>query len=190
MPVTVIEAGPCQRGAGARRAAVQLGFGARARQARATEGRSWATRRRPGSTAAPQVLREFDAGAATRPRAGRRGQGRTSSPPGELVKVTGTSKGRGLPGRGAPPRLRRRSGHARQHAAPEAGLDRPGHRPVARHQGQADAGPHGRGAAHRAGPPRRARWTPSGTCCSCGARCRAPTNGIVTVRKQGGREPP
>jgi large subunit ribosomal protein L3 len=93
VPVTVIEAGPC-RVLQVREGAVQLGFGARApgRATRAELGHAKAAT----LDAAPRVLREF-------------GNNEQSYKPGdtvtvgifaagELVKVTGTTKGRGFQG--------------------------------------------------------------------------------------------
>lgn len=93
VPVTIIEAGPC-RVVQVRDAEVQLGFGAKraTRTTRAEAGHA----RKAGLEAAPQVVRSF---------------ARTEEAPapgdtvtvgiftaGELVKVTGTSKGRGFQG--------------------------------------------------------------------------------------------
>jgi large subunit ribosomal protein L3 len=93
VPVTVIEAGPC-RVVQVRDANVQLGFGAKRpqRTTRAELGHAKAA----GLTAAPQVVRSF-------PRAGDAPQaGDTVTvgifAPGDLVKVTGRSKGRGFQG--------------------------------------------------------------------------------------------
>lgn len=93
VPVTVIEAGPC-RVLQVREGAVQLGFGARApgRATRAELGHAKVAT----LDAAPRVLREF-------------GNNEQSYKPGdtvtvgifaagELVKVTGTTKGRGFQG--------------------------------------------------------------------------------------------
>jgi large subunit ribosomal protein L3 len=93
VPVTVIEAGPC-RVLQVREGAVQLGFGARApgRATRAELGHA----KTATLDAAPRVLREF-------------GNNEQSYKPGdtvtvgifaagELVKVTGTTKGRGFQG--------------------------------------------------------------------------------------------
>ena len=74
---------------------------------------------------------------------------------GDTVKVTGTSKGRGFQGVVKRYGIRRRTEHARQHEAPSARLHRTRHRSVARHQGQEDAGPLRRGAAHADASPRR-----------------------------------
>ena len=93
VPVTVIEAGPC-RVVQVRESAVQLGWGARKAQ-RATRA-ELGHARAAGLEAAPRVLRVFpvngDAPAA--------GAEITVGifQPGELVKVTGTTKGRGFQG--------------------------------------------------------------------------------------------
>ncbi len=93
IPVTVIEAGPCRVTQVGERA-VQLGFGARRpqRTTRAALGHAKAA----GLDAAPAVLREF----ARDDQAPEAGQEVTVGifAPGELVKVTGRSKGRGFQG--------------------------------------------------------------------------------------------
>jgi large subunit ribosomal protein L3 len=93
VPVTVIEAGPC-RVVQVRRGDIQLGFGAKRAQraSRAEVGHA----RKAGLEAAPQVVRSFPlAGEAPQP-------GDTVTvgifAPGDLVKVTGRSKGRGFQG--------------------------------------------------------------------------------------------
>jgi large subunit ribosomal protein L3 len=93
VPVTVIEAGPC-RVVQVRDGRVQLGFGARraARTTRAALGHAKAA----GLDAAPSVLRSFPAGADA-PAAGAEVKVDIFAP-GELVKVTGTTKGRGFQG--------------------------------------------------------------------------------------------
>ena len=93
VPVTVIEAGPC-RVVQVREGGVQLGFGARRKQ-RTTKA-ALGHAKKAGLDVAPQVLREF------------RLNGEAPAPgaevkvdifaPGELVKVTGTTKGRGFQG--------------------------------------------------------------------------------------------
>jgi large subunit ribosomal protein L3 len=101
VPVTVIEAGPCPvvqvRGAGDQSAAVQLGFGMRKakRTSKALAGHAT----KAGLETAPRVLKEF-----------RLAQGAESAPkpgdvvtveifqPGDTIKVTGTTKGRGFQG--------------------------------------------------------------------------------------------
>lgn len=93
VPVTVIEAGPC-RVVQVRSEAVQLGFGAKkaARATRAEVGHA----KKAGLEAAPQVIRNFPvAGDPPEP-------GATLTvgifSAGEMVKVTGTTKGRGFQG--------------------------------------------------------------------------------------------
>jgi large subunit ribosomal protein L3 len=93
VPVTVVQAGPCQV-VQVRDRAVQLGFGTKRKQraTRAEVGHA----RKAGLEAAPQVVRSFDlVGEAPAP-----GSEVTVGifAPGELVKVTGTSKGRGFQG--------------------------------------------------------------------------------------------
>jgi large subunit ribosomal protein L3 len=93
VPVTVIEAGPCRvvRTGNGR---VQLGFGARraSRSSKAELGHAKAA----GLDAAPAVVREF-AVAGDAPEAGAEVKVDIFAP-GELVKVTGTTKGRGFQG--------------------------------------------------------------------------------------------
>ena len=93
VPVTVIEAGPCPV-LQVRTGAVQLGFGARkeARAGKAAMGHA----RAAGLTVAPQVIREFEI-AGEAPAAGVEVKVDIFAA-GELVKVTGTSKGRGFQG--------------------------------------------------------------------------------------------
>ncbi len=93
VPVTVIEAGPC-RVVQVKADAVQLGFESRgkAQTTRALLGHA----KKAGLEAAPWILREFAPGE------GQHQAGETVTvgifTPGELVKVTGTSKGRGFQG--------------------------------------------------------------------------------------------
>jgi large subunit ribosomal protein L3 len=93
VPVTVIEAGPCRvvRTGNGR---VQLGFGARraSRSTKAELGHAKAA----GLEAAPAIVREF-AVAGDAPEAGAEVKVDIFAP-GELVKVTGTTKGRGFQG--------------------------------------------------------------------------------------------
>lgn len=93
VPVTIIEAGPC-RVVQVRDAQVQLGFGAR--KAQRTTKAALGHAKKAGLDVAPQVVRSFEsADAAPSP-------GDTITvgifEAGELVKVTGTSKGRGFQG--------------------------------------------------------------------------------------------
>jgi large subunit ribosomal protein L3 len=93
VPVTVIEAGPC-RVTRVRDKGVQLGFGRRRASlvSKAETGHVKAA----GVDEAPRILREFPlAGEAPKP-----GDELTVQifAPGEIVKVTGTSKGRGFQG--------------------------------------------------------------------------------------------
>lgn len=93
VPVTIIEAGPCRvmRSGGGR---VQLGFGAQraTRVSRAELGHAKAA----GLDSAPAVVREFSLAGET-PAAGAEVKVDIFAP-GERVKVTGTSKGRGFQG--------------------------------------------------------------------------------------------
>ena len=93
VPVTVIQAGPC-RVLRVRDQAVQLGFGARKaqRSSKAALGHA----KKSGLEAAPAVIREFRL-AGDAPEAGAEVTVGIFAA-GELVKVTGTSKGRGFQG--------------------------------------------------------------------------------------------
>jgi large subunit ribosomal protein L3 len=93
-PVTVIEAGPC-RVVQVKPGAVQLGFGAK-RAVRATKA-ELGHAKAAGLEAAPQVLREFRVAGDDAPAAGAEVTVGIFAP-GELVKVTGTTKGRGFQG--------------------------------------------------------------------------------------------
>ena len=93
VPVTIIQAGPCQV-VQVRDQAVQLGFGAR-RKSRARKP-DLGHAKKAGLEAAPHVVRSFDlVGDAPAPGAEVTVQ---IFAPGELVKVTGQSKGRGFQG--------------------------------------------------------------------------------------------
>ncbi|HXE57582.1 MAG TPA: 50S ribosomal protein L3 [Gemmatimonadales bacterium] len=92
VPVTVIEAGPC-RVVQVRENQVQLGFGAR--KAQRTTRAELGHAKRAGLEAAPRVLRTFSGNGEVKP-------GDTVTvqifAPGDIVKVTGTTKGRGFQG--------------------------------------------------------------------------------------------
>ena len=93
VPVTIIQAGPCKV-VQVRDQAVQLGFGAR-RKSRAKKA-ELGHAAKAGLDAAPHIVRSFSlVGDAPAP-----GSEVTVGmfEPGELVKVTGTSKGRGFQG--------------------------------------------------------------------------------------------
>jgi large subunit ribosomal protein L3 len=94
VPVTVIEAGPC-RVAQVRDGGVQLGWGARKAQrvSRAELGHA----KKAGLETAPRVLRVFAAGSGDAPAPGAEVKVDIFAP-GGLVKVTGTTKGRGFQG--------------------------------------------------------------------------------------------
>ncbi len=94
VPVTVIEAGPC-RVVQVRAGGVQLGFGAQ-RAIRTTKA-ELGHAKRAGLEAAPQVLRVFAAAGGDVPAAGAEIRVDIFAP-GERVKVTGTTKGRGFQG--------------------------------------------------------------------------------------------
>jgi large subunit ribosomal protein L3 len=93
VPVTVIEAGPC-RVTRVRDTAVQLGFGRRRDKTVSTAELGHA--KAAGLDAAPRVVREFPL-TGDAPKAGDEVTVQIFAP-GELVKVTGTSKGRGFQG--------------------------------------------------------------------------------------------
>jgi len=92
-PVTVIEAGPCRvvQVVGDR---VQLGFGVK--KATRTTGAELGHARKAGLESAPRVLREFSPGAEV-PELGAEVTAEIFAP-GDMVKVTGTTKGRGFQG--------------------------------------------------------------------------------------------
>jgi len=93
VPVTIVQAGPCKV-VQVRDQAVQLGFGAR-RKSRAKKP-ELGHAAKAGLDAAPHVVRSFDlVGDAPAPGAEVTVE---MFAPGELVKVTGTSKGRGFQG--------------------------------------------------------------------------------------------
>jgi large subunit ribosomal protein L3 len=93
VPVTIIQAGPCQV-VQVREQAVQLGFGAR-RKSRAKKA-ELGHAKKAGLEAAPHVVRSFElVGDAPAPGAQITVE---MFAPGELVKVTGSSKGRGFQG--------------------------------------------------------------------------------------------
>jgi large subunit ribosomal protein L3 len=94
VPVTVIEAGPC-RVVQVREGGVQLGWGAQRKQrvTRAELGHA----KKAGLDAAPRVLRVFAAASGEAPQPGAEVKVDIFAP-GELVKVTGTTKGRGFQG--------------------------------------------------------------------------------------------
>ncbi len=100
IPVTVVQAGPCpvvqvktQETDGYR--AVQLGFGAKKekRTSRPEAGHA----RKAGLESTPHVLREFEMAADEELEAGQELTVEVFEP-GDLVKVTGTTKGRGFQG--------------------------------------------------------------------------------------------
>ena len=94
VPVTVIEAGPC-RVLQVQPHAVQLGYGARkaTRSTKAALGHAKAA----GLDAAPAVVREFTALDGDVPTPGSEVKVDIFAP-GEMVKITGTTKGRGFQG--------------------------------------------------------------------------------------------
>jgi large subunit ribosomal protein L3 len=93
VPVTVIEAGPC-RVLQAKTGAVQLGFGAK--RAQRTTKAELGHAKKAGLEVAPWIVREFDVNGDA-PAAGAEVTVGIFAP-GELVKVTGTTKGRGFQG--------------------------------------------------------------------------------------------
>src|SRR5690349_3384084 len=169
VPVTVIEAGPC-RVVQVRDGGVQLGFGAR-RKSRATKA-ELGHAKKAGLDVAPQVLRTFAAA---------NGEGLAPGAEvkvdifaaGELVKVTGTTKGRGFQGVvhrhgfGGGPATHGNTRHRKPGSiSPGTDLSRviKGKRMPATW-------------ARRAIPSWASpwsRWMPSGICCSSGGPSRAP----------------
>jgi large subunit ribosomal protein L3 len=94
VPVTVIEAGPCHV-VQVRDGDVQLGFGAR--RAKTTTKAEIGHAKKAGLDAAPRVLRVFPVNGAEAPAPGSQVKVDIFTA-GELVKVTGTTKGRGFQG--------------------------------------------------------------------------------------------
>jgi large subunit ribosomal protein L3 len=94
VPVTVIEAGPCQV-VQVREGGVQLGFGAR--RPKTTTRAELGHAKKAGLEAAPRVLRVFPVNGDEAPAQGSQVKVDIFSA-GELVKVTGTTKGRGFQG--------------------------------------------------------------------------------------------
>ena len=146
VPVTIIEAGPC-RVVQVREGGVQLGFGARRKQ-RATRA-ELGHAKKAGLDVAPQVLRVFPVnGEAPTPGAEVKVD---IFAPGERVKVTGTTKGRGFQGVvhrhgfGGGPATHGNTRHRKP------GSISPGTDPSRVIKGKRMPGPHGRRAAHRAG---------------------------------------
>ena len=150
IPVTVIEAGPCpsRRCAPLERdgyAAVQLGFGDQqgdalhAPGARASSRSATCRRRATLRSSASRTWTASRSGRADRRRCSRRASTSTCR----------ASPRAAASGRGQAPRLRRRPRLARPDARQAAGLDRRVGVSVARRQGQAPAGPHGRRARSR-----------------------------------------
>src|SRR5579884_3649038 len=167
VPVTVIEAGPCPvvRVAGSQ---VQLGFGARkaTRTSKALAGHV----RPAGLAAASRVLRNFPvAGEAPAP-----GAAVTVAifAPGDRVKVTGVTKGRGFQGVvhgnhfGGGPATHGNTRHRKP------GSIAPGPTPRGSSRGSGCRGTWARGVSRSSGS-RWFGWIPSATCCSCAGRCRA-----------------
>ena len=93
VPVTVIEAGPCKV-LQVKPEAVQLGFGAK--RASRTNKAELGHAKKAGLEAAPWIVQEFDL-AGDAPSAGAEVTVGIFTP-GDLVKVTGTTKGRGFQG--------------------------------------------------------------------------------------------
>ena len=85
--------------------------------------------------------------------------------PGEAVKVSGRSKGKGFAGTIKRHNFSPRPRQPRLAQRPQAGLDRRLGDALARVQGHAHGRPHGRPAGHPARPARWPRSTPSETCC-------------------------
>ena len=102
---------------------------------------------------------------------------------GELVDVTGVSKGKGFAGHIKRHHFHARSQDPRLRPPPRAGLDRPGHDARSRLQGPArwpatwaTSGSRSRSCASSAP-------TPSGTCCSSRGRCPARRGALILVKK-------
>ncbi len=90
----------------------------------------------------------------------------TCSRSGQIVDVTGTTVGQGLPGHHEAAQLCRRHENPRQlGVAPRAGLHRPAPDAGARVQGQAHVGPHGRCAIAPSKTCASSKSTQRGICC-------------------------
>ena len=176
VPLTVIEAGPCPvtqvktaETRRLRRRAARL----RRRQAQEPQqARSSGTSRRP---APPPVrhLHEFspeELGAEVAV-----GDVVTVEPfePGQMVRITGTSKGKGYAGTIKRHNFKRGPKSHGSHNIRRPGLDRRGRLPGPRLQGHADERPHGRAHRSPSAACRSSTATPSATCCSCAARSPA-----------------
>ena len=185
IPVTVIEAGPCpvvqvqDRTRTATRA-VQLGFGRSKRAAPPRPSSGHFKKRRLGGRRACCGVPVDDGGGLEV------GTGADVSTvrEGDRVDVPGVTKGRGFQG------VVKRHGFSggRTHGVdvPQAArLDRRVGVPVARDQGQAPAGPHGRRARDDEATSRSWASTPSRTCCSSSRRgSRRPANGFVIATRR------
>lgn len=179
VPVTIIEAGPC-RVVQVRDAEVQLGFGTRRpqRTTRAELGHA----KKAGLEAAPQVVRSF-ARAETAPTPGDTVTVEIFAA-GEMVKVTGTSKGRGFQGvvhrhgfGGGP------GSHGNtRHRKP--GSIGPGTDPSRVIKGKKMPGQYG-AARHTATSLRVEKVDAERNLIYIRGSVAGPTNGIVLVRKQG-----
>jgi len=181
VPVTVIEAGPCPRHLRCRRAA-ELGFGAK--KATRTPKASPAMVKKAGVEIAPRIIRRF----AVTGEAPAAGSAVTVAifAEGDRVKVSGSVEGPRLPGRRPPPSLPTVAPRPRQTRA-TASRDRSRRARTRRASSKASAclGIWARGNfteiglrcedRRRAQSPVRARSVPG------------PMNGLVNVRKQGGR---
>ena len=90
--------------------------------------------------------------------------------PGDRIKVSGTSIGKGFQGTIKRHNFTPRPDEPRLAQRPQAGLDRRVGDAVARLQGQEDGRPHGRASASRSRASSSTRSTPSATSCSSGRR--------------------
>lgn len=179
-PVTVIEAGPC-RVVQVRPGAVQLGFGAK-RAVRATKA-ELGHAKAAGLEAAPQVLREFRVAADAAPEAGAEVTVGIFAP-GELVKITGTTKGRGFQGVvkrhgfGGGPATHGNTRHRKP------GSISPGTDPSRVIKGKKMPGHYG-AERHTQGNLRVVKIDAERNLIYIRGSVAGPTNGIVLVRKQG-----
>jgi hypothetical protein len=198
VPVTVIEAGPCpvtqirnrRRGRLQRAAAgLRRGEGRSTRRARNS-----ATRRRRASITRrgrSRISRRVDGRLRGRPGADRRSVRARRQDQGD-----GHDEGARLPGCGQAPRVPWPAGEPRSPEEAQPGIDRAGHEPVARDQGQEDARTDGRVRSRRCATARGARrcgaepdlssavrYRVRATAWSSSARCRAAESGEAEMYK-------
>lgn len=181
VPVTVIEAGPCPV-VQVTESQVQLGFGSR-RAVRATKA-LLGHAQRAGLDTAPQVLRTFRRGGEA-PTLGAPVTVEIFAP-GDIVKITGVTKGRGFQGVvhrhgfGGGPATHGNTRHRKP------GSIGPGTDPSRVIKGKKMPGHHGARRFTELGL-RVVKVDPERNLLFVRGAVPGPTNGVITVRKQGGR---